>query len=175
MSMRMNIRFRPCTTEDLQVLCSFSRKLFFEAFRDTCSPEDMDAFLEHTYNADRIRGDLEDPDTAFWFLYLDDAPVGYIKVNEGSAQTDIRDAEAMELERIYVSGEAQGKGLGSYLMDRVIETAGQKGKKYVWLSVWENNFRAIAFYEKHGFRKAGTHSFTIGRDEQTDYIMRRDI
>ena len=78
----MNICFRPCTVEDLPTLCSFSRKLFFEAFRDTCSPEDMDAFLERTYNADRIRGELEDPDTAFWFLYLDDAPVGYIKVNE---------------------------------------------------------------------------------------------
>ncbi|MBQ1333184.1 MAG: hypothetical protein IIY36_09650 [Lachnospiraceae bacterium] len=42
----MNICFRPCTVEDLPTLCSFSRKLFFEAFRDTCSPEDLFAPAE---------------------------------------------------------------------------------------------------------------------------------
>ena len=171
----MDIRFRPCTTEDLPALSSFSRELFFETFRETCSPEDMAAHLERVYNIDRIRGELTDPDIAFFFLYLDGVLTGYIKVNEGSAQTDIRDPEALELERIYVSGEAQGAGLGSYLMERVIEIAGKKGKKYVWLSVWENNMKAISFYKKHGFYKVGTHTFMIGRDAQTDYIMRRDV
>ena len=171
----MDIRFRACTPEDLEELRCFARNVFYESFRDACSPEDMEAFLEETYSAGRMRGELLDPDSAFWLLYLDGVPAGYIKVNEAPAQTDIHDADALELERIYVSGRAQGKGLGSFLLEQAVSIAERKGKKYIWLGVWEQNRKAISFYEKHGFRKVGAHTFRIGSDAQTDHIMRKDL
>ncbi len=171
----MDIRFKECTLEDLPELCSFSRDVFYESFRDSCSAEDMDAFLREAYSADRLRRELLDPDSAFRFLYLDGRLAGYIKVNEAPAQTDIRDAASLELERIYVSREAQGRGLGSFLLEQAVRTAKQKGRAYIWLGVWEKNVKAISFYTKHGFSQIGTHTFMIGADAQTDYIMRKDL
>lgn len=171
----MNVQFRPCTIEDLSDLCFFSRNIFFETFKDTCSPEDMDAFLDNKYNVDQIRGELLNPASSFFFLYMDDTFVGYIKINETSAQTDIQDEDALELERIYVSTEVQDSGLGSYLMEQTVAMAKQKGKTYIWLGVWEKNQKAISFYQKHGFYKIGTHEFVIGEDVQMDYILRRDV
>ena len=171
----MEIRFRECTIEDLPELCAFSRDVFYESFRDDCSPEDMEAFLRDRYSADRIRNELLNPDSAFGFLYLDGGLSGYIKINEAPAQTDINDEKALEVERLYVSGEAQGRGLGSFLLEQAAETAKQRGKKYIWLGVWEKNLKAISFYRKHGFREIGTHTFMIGADAQTDYIMRKDL
>ena len=84
-------------------------------------------------------------------------------------------ADALELERIYVSKELQKNGFGSYLMEQTVAIAKQKGKRYIWLGVWEKNRRAISFYRKHGFYIIGTHEFVIGEDIQTDYIMRRDL
>ena len=60
-------------------------------------------------------------------------------------------------------------------MEQTVAMAKQKGKKYIWLGVWEKNKKAISFYQKHGFYKIGTHEFVIGDDVQIDYIMRRDL
>ena len=171
----MNVQFRPCTIEDLSDLCSFSRDIFFETFKDTCSPEDMGAILDDKYNVDRIRSELLNPASTFFFLYMDGALVGYIKINDAPAQTDIQDEDALELERIYVSKEVQDSGLGSYLMEQTVAMTKQKGKQYIWLGVWEKNKKAISFYQKHGFYKIGTHEFVIGDDVQMDFIMRRDL
>ena len=45
------------------------------------------------------------------------------------------------------------------------------GYRKAWLGVWENNFRAIKFYEKYGFKKIGQHNFLLGNDLQTDYLL----
>ena len=42
-------------------------------------------------------------------------------------------------------------------------------------SVWEKNEKALKFYKKNGFYEIGTHTFVMGEDVQTDYIMRKDM
>jgi ribosomal protein S18 acetylase RimI-like enzyme len=41
--------------------------------------------------------------------------------------------------------------------------------------VWENNLRAVRFYEKNGFRDVGAHVFVLGSDVQTDRVMWRGV
>ena len=60
-------------------------------------------------------------------------------------------------------------------MIKILWIATEKSKQYVWLGVWEKNEKAIEFYKKYGFYKIGTHSFFMGEDEQTDYIIRKNI
>ena len=45
------------------------------------------------------------------------------------------------------------------------------GAGSLWLSVWTENPRAVAFYAKHGFRIAGHADFWVGCDRQSDHIM----
>lgn len=51
----------------------------------------------------------------------------------------------------------------------------QEKKTYVWLGVSEKNDKAILFYKKNGFYEFGTHSFFIGEEEQTDFVMRKNL
>ena len=81
----------------------------------------------------------------------------------------------MEIERIYVSGEFQGQGLGRYLMEQAIAMAVAQKKRYVWLGVWEHNEKALQFYKANGFYKISTHHFVMGDDVQTDDLMRKDL
>ncbi|MGV2488753.1 UNVERIFIED_CONTAM: GNAT family N-acetyltransferase, partial [Bacillus mycoides] len=41
--------------------------------------------------------------------------------------------------------------------------------------VWEENHRAIKFYEKNGFKIFGKHDFVLGEDVQTDLLMKMKI
>lgn len=121
------------------------------------------------------RHDLLFPSSMFFFLLSGEKLAGYLKVNEAPSQTDVNDPASLEIERIYVSGEFQGEGLGRYLMEQAISMAVERKKKYVWLGVWEKNEKAIRFYKRNGFCKIGTHSFVMGDDVQTDHIMRKDL
>lgn len=171
----MKLQFRQCTIEDLNILCVFSRNMYYETFKGMCAPEDMSAYLEEAFRTEKIRGELENPHSSFYLLFDADQLVGYIKLNDAVAQSDLQDPDSLELERIYVSGTVQGTGFGSYLMKQAVDIAQRQAKKYLWLGVWEKNTKAIAFYHKHGFYEIGTHTFVMGDDAQTDYIMRKDL
>lgn len=171
----MNLSFRKCVPEDIETLRDFSSRTYFETFAHMNTFEDMEAYLNKAFETEKLRAELWDTNSSFYFLYSDGKLAGYLKLNEAPAQTDIHDEQSLEIERIYVSKEFQGKGLGGYLMDKAINIAVQRKKAYAWLGVWEENEKALGFYQKNGFYKTGTHSFFMGDDEQTDYIMRKDL
>ena len=93
-------------------------------------------------------------------------------MNFGQSQTELQDDKALEIERIYVLKEFHGKNVGQILYNKAIEIAKQNKADYVWLGVWEENPRAIAFYKKNGFVEFDKHIFKLGDDEQTDIMMK---
>jgi len=97
--------------------------------------------------------------------------LAYLKINETDAQTEKRAEASLEIERIYVLLADQGKGIGELLLDFSIQVTKEKGFNLIWLGVWEQNKKALQFYEKNGFKFFGKHSFFLGLDEQTDLLM----
>lgn len=84
------------------------------------------------------------------FAKLDSVVIGYLKLNFGQSQTELKDEKALEIERIYVLKEFHGKKIGQILYDKALEVAKDRKADYVWLGVWEENPRAISFYRKNG-------------------------
>ena len=166
---------KKCTIEDFDVLRELCIRTFYETFAHLNTVEDMQAYLDEAFEINKLRGELNNPDSDFFFLYFNDTLAGYLKLNEAPSQTDINDSSALEIERIYVASEFQGEGLGRYLMEQAIAIATERKKKYAWLGVWEKNEKAICFYMKNGFYEIGTHTFVMGEDVQTDYVMRKDL
>ncbi len=171
----MELTFKKCVPEDVCTLRDFSRKMYYNTFSSMNTPSNMIAYLEQAYNIERLRDELTDDASSFYFLYTDSELAGYIKINEALSQTDINDAWSLEIEKIYVAKEFQGKGLGHVLMNKAVDMAKERKKTYIWLGVWEKNDKAIAFYEKNGFYKISSHPFIMGDETQTDYIMRMDL
>jgi len=139
------------------------------------TPSNMVAYLEQSFNINKLCGELSNSDSFFYFLYSNGELAGYLKLNESPSQTDINDIQSLEIERIYVAKEFQGEGLGRILMNKAISIASTRKKSYVWLGVWEKNEKAILFYQKNDFYKVGTHSFFMGEEEQTDFVMRKNL
>jgi ribosomal protein S18 acetylase RimI-like enzyme len=172
---KLNIIFKKCIEDDLFLLHEISCKTFNETFAHLNTPENMKAFLEQAYNKDKLYKELINKNSDFYFLYADEALSGYIKINDTPAQTDIFDIKSLEIERIYVNKEFQGKGFGGLMINKATEIALTRNKTYIWLGVWENNIKAITFYKKNGFYQIGKHPFYLGADKQTDFIMRKDL
>ena len=131
----MELYFRQCDINDIQTLCDLSAKTFYDTFSNMNTPENMKAYLEESFNLERLSAEVSNCYAVFYFLYADNELAGYIKLNEAPAQTDLNDIDSLEIERIYLSKEFQGKGLGNILFNKAVSIAEQKGKSYIWLGV----------------------------------------
>lgn len=155
--------------EDLQKI---GKQTFFETFADSNSVEDMQKYLEESFALEKLENELKNPNSEFYFAKDNEKVVGYLKVNFGDSQTELKDNSALEIERIYVLKDYHGKKVGQKLYEKAIEIAKEKAVEYVWLGVWEENHRAINFYQKNGFEAFDKHIFVLGNDEQTDIMMK---
>jgi len=168
----MNLSFRECTIQHLNELIEISRITFEDAFEKDNNPIDFSNYMNKAFEMEIIREELLNPNTQFYFSYLDKDLVGYFKLNEGDAQTERFEDKTVELERIYVLQHFQGKQIGRGMLYKAIEIAKAKKASFIWLGVWEKNKEAIKFYERYGFKKFMTHPYYIGNDKQTDWLMK---
>ncbi|MDN8587434.1 GNAT family N-acetyltransferase [Paenibacillus sp. 11B] len=167
----MTVEIRACSREDLQKLQEISIETFNDTFKDQNSPDNMRAYLERAFNAKQLEAELSNSCSDIFFVYYNDELAGYLKLNRDEAQSEKMSDASLEIERIYIKKKFQKHGLGKYLLNQAIETALEHNKKRIWLGVWERNDNAIAFYHRMGFVQTGSHSFYMGDEEQTDFIL----
>ncbi|WP_231464348.1 MULTISPECIES: GNAT family N-acetyltransferase [unclassified Pedobacter] len=167
-----NITIEKTSLNDIDQLREIGRQTFYETFSDSNSEENMTNYLESSFSVEKINAELHDENAEFFFAKIGSKIIGYLKLNFGQSQTELKDNKALEIERIYVLKAFHGKKVGQILYDKAIEIAKNKRADYVWLGVWEENKRAISFYKKNGFVEFDKHIFKLGDDEQTDIMMK---
>ena len=171
----VHITLRKATLPNVDQLQQIGRQTFSETFAAENSAQNLQAYLAESFSKQKLAAELQNPDSAFYFAELNNVIIGYLKVNTGAAQTELRAENALEIERIYVLRDYHGQQVGQVLYEQALQLARQARACYVWLGVWEENLRAIRFYEKNGFVAFDKHLFKLGEEEQTDILMKLPI
>lgn len=171
----VNIGITRVTLNDIDQLQEIGRQTFFETFSAGNTEENMTKYLAEGFSFEKLTAELNNKNSEFYFATLDKNIIGYLKLNFGQSQTELKNDESLEIERIYVLKEFYGKGVGQVLYEKAMQIAGQINAGYVWLGVWEENTRAIKFYKKNGFVEFDKHIFKLGNDEQTDIMMKLQL
>jgi len=169
------MKIRKINIDDLEALRNLSIQTFKETFEEVNTEEDMQKYLLENLSIEKLKSELENPNSEFYFAENNDEILGYLKLNFKDAQTEKLEENHFEIERIYVLKTFLGEKIGQILFDKAIEIGREKNLEYVWLGVWEENHRAIKFYEKNGFEIFGKHDFVLGEDVQTDLLMKMKI
>ncbi|WP_293788338.1 GNAT family N-acetyltransferase [uncultured Pedobacter sp.] len=170
----MKISIEKVTTNDIQKLQTIGRQTFFETFANVNTAENMRDYLENSFSAEKLRTELNNRESKFYFALVDGHIVAYLKINFGEAQTEAIE-DAIEIERIYVLMAFHGKRVAQTLYQKAIDIAHELQVSCIWLGVWEENHRALRFYEKNGFKAFGKHAFWLGNDQQTDLLMKKEL
>ena len=160
---------------DAELIADLSRSTFYDTFAAQNKPEDMDIFMNHVFTKEKLIEEVAEARHTFIIAETTDQIVGYAKLREGNYHAGLDGLPSIEISRIYSVKEAIGKGVGSALMKECIKIAHDIGKRIIWLGVWEKNELAIRFYERWGFEKFAEHEFILGRDIQTDWLMKKLI
>lgn len=171
--MSNNPQIKEATTTDLAVLCKIGEQTFIETYGHQNTLENLQAYLSKHFNQEQILAEIQTEGTIFLMVEFEQEVVGYAKLRVNKAE--FSDRNALELERIYVKKEFHGKKLGAYLLEQCIEKTKVVGCDLLWLGVWEYNLKALNFYKSWGFEINGTHIFVLGDEEQTDYLMTKEL
>ncbi|RZK14440.1 MAG: GNAT family N-acetyltransferase [Pedobacter sp.] len=169
------IKILPATKADFKTLQEIGKKTFYETFSASNSDEVMQRYLNESFSEEKVKSELDNPQSLFYIAWDNQWPIGYLKLNRSEAQTELQENDSLEIERIYVLSDYQGKKVGQLLYDKAFEIAKENEKISIWLGVWEKNPKAIRFYEKNGFVPFSSHVFKMGDEEQTDIMMRKTI
>lgn len=166
---------RLATVDDVDTLAKVSVKTFRDTFAEVNTKEDMKIYLSKAFSRNQLIKEINDPFSTFVLALDGEKVVGYAKLKEGESRSELNCERAIEIERIYTLKDYVGKRVGKLLMQTCLDLAAERDYNLVWLGVWEYNPRAIAFYEKWGFEKFGSHPFLLGNDLQTDLLMKKKL
>lgn len=173
--MNEGISVRTCNEKDIDTLVALGIKTFRDTFDDFNTPENMMRYINKTFTRKAVQEEMRQPGTVY-FLALDGRqPAGYAKIRSSENLPELGDVAALEIERLYAQRQYIGKRVGYMLLKACEDLAKKKRAGAVWLGVWEHNVRAMAFYEKNGFKRFGQHTFMLGEDAQTDLLMKKDL
>jgi len=157
---------------DAAALAEFAARIFDETFGPDNKPEDMAPHLADRFGVRQQTEEILDPAIVTLVVEEEGRLIAYTQVTTLHEPPPCVKGEApVEIGRFYVDRSWHGRGLAQRLMAAALDTARGLGGRTVWLAVWEHNPRAIAFYEKQGFRDVGSQPFLLGSDLQTDRVM----
>lgn len=167
----MQIEIRRATNKDTKLISELGAKTFEQAFKGTCTDKDLEGVLQEFYSLEQVAKELSNPGDYFFVLYQNDVASGYARINlSDEVVSHFTNKRSAELKRIYFLKDYHGKGLALDLLNHCLDFLKEKEYEQVYLSVWEHNDRAQAFYKKHGFENTKIENpFPLGETPQMDY------
>jgi ribosomal protein S18 acetylase RimI-like enzyme len=159
------------TAVDAAALAEFAARTFEETYSADNSAEDTRAHLSATYGLKQQTAELVDPSVSTILARSNTELIAYAQIRRNAPPPCVTHPAPIQLHRFYVDRRAHGSGLASELMQAVHQAAHDFDGGHIWLSVWERNPRAIAFYEKARFVDVGSTIYMVGPDSQVDRVL----
>lgn len=170
------LNIREATIDDAVHIALLGRVTFTETFGHYFKdPNDLMEYYERTFSVQKIRSSLLKPNNVFWIAFVNELPVGYAKLKLHSPSEFVYYKKVAQLQKIYVLKDFLSMKIGFQLQQKLIEKAIQSGKQGIWLSVLDENIRAINFYKKNKFSPVGQHDFDIGKEHFEFIVMAKKL
>ncbi len=160
---------------DAKPLSVLAERTFRDTYSAMNSAGDMSLHCRNKFSEAIQASEILDPNRITMLSEEDGELNGFAQLCWNKTPSCVAPENPGEINRFYVAREWHGKGVASALMTFFIEQSKLKLFDSLWLSVWEPNPKAIAFYKKSGFIEVGNTTFLLGNDLQQDIVMLRQI
>ena len=158
---------RPVSEKDVGILSAIAIRSYSDHYLHYWTDAGS-CYIEKSFSVGNLLVELADPGNNFFLAMFENEPVGFLKTRPENSLPMFAGEKAFEVERVYLTKQATGKGIGRALMEFSIQKAEDLGKDLVWLKAMDKSSDAIAFYKKLGFRVCGT--------ERLDFpVMKKDF
>ncbi len=171
----MKISYRTAIPEDALCLGVLGTQIFLDTYaKQGIRPSVAREVLEH-FSVEAISDLLSSPSTAFLVAEQDGHLIALAQLTHGSTHELVPFEPAMEVKRLYVQEHFTGKGVGQTLLRHAEALAAARGARALWLTAWVGNPRALAFYERQGYRDVGGSTYVYENDVYETRVFVREL
>lgn len=185
------MKVRTAHKQDAAALSEVAQRVFSEAYGANLNPAVLQQHLEQFLNPGVFYTEISQSKAHFIVCEAQESLAGFVKL-EASPTACRRQAQpsetstsgfpqpdegnkAVEIAKFYIASSFQGTGVAAALMHSSLEWAKSQGFSVVWLLVWQENSRAVRFYQKHGFTVVGHQKVWVGNAVFDDFAMQRRL
>ena len=171
--MNSNPAIRKGRPGDEPALSIVGQASFLEAFAGVIDGRDIVAHCLKQNSVEKYRAWLADSHTIIWLAEVapGGAPIGYLVLTAPDLPVADIGPRDLEVKRIYLLHRFHGAGTGARLMEEARTHACAAGMRRLLLGVYAQNAKAILFYERLGYSKVGTRTFTVGSNTYHDFVF----
>lgn len=175
MEKQENLSVFQASVKEIPVIQSLSEQTFPATYHNIITPEQNDYMMDMMYSTASLTKQMEKDHHTYLIAYLDGNPVGYVSV-QPLAEKD-EGLDVVELQKIYVLPNLQGKHIGQFLFDAAVKYIRKIHPAPCMMELHVNrNNKALGFYERQGMRKLRQGDYPIGHDFfMNDYIMGKEL
>lgn len=169
------IEIRLATPHDVPAVREVAIQSYEATFAAFNTRENMEAFYSESYALEVMQREFYEPHSYLFVATEGDSILGFVRLRRNDEAKDKLGDNTIELQRLYIHPHHQGRNIGKQLMEAALKQAMELRVEYIWLGVWERNFKAQNFYSHWGFERFGEHVFQMGDDPQIDWLLKRKL
>jgi len=169
------LRYRSASMEDAARLSEFGIRSFITTYGDRLGYLWANRWARDGLEIDQLRPKLTH--AQHWWLVVehDEELVGYAELRHTLPPSCISSDRPIELGRLYIEPRLFGRGIAERMMQLCLEQAIERQADVLWLRVWAENHRAIAFYRRWGLREVGGDQFKLDHGYGDSLYMQREL
>jgi ribosomal protein S18 acetylase RimI-like enzyme len=148
------------TSKDIPIIQEIANKTWPITYGGILSKAQLDYMMDLMYSDESLLEQIKIK-PLFFLAQEGDSFLGFT-----SCENNYQNNKVTRIHKIYILPEAQGKGVGKLLVDKVIALAKENQSKVISLNVNKFN-NAVSFYQKAGFEIVSEEDIDIG----SGYLM----
>jgi RimJ/RimL family protein N-acetyltransferase len=151
--------------ENLETIAKLAHRIWNIHYPPIVGQAQVDYMLERFYNLDSLQKQQAEGHL-FYLIESDTTPIGFISISE-------KEEDNYFIHKFYIDNAIQGKGFGAQTFEKIKQLINtNKSAKTIQLTVNRQNYKAINFYFKIGFKIKEVADFDIDNGYQmNDFIM----
>jgi ribosomal protein S18 acetylase RimI-like enzyme len=163
------ITISQATSKDIPIIQEIAHKTWPITYGAILSREQLDYMMDLMYSNESLLEQLKTK-PLFFLAQDEDSFLGFT-----SCENNYQNNKVTRIHKIYILPEAQGKGVGKVLIEKVMAIAKENQSEVISLNVNKFN-KAVTFYQKIGFEIASEEDLDIGNGYlMEDYKMELKI
>ena len=155
------IKISKADLSDIDSLSELASITFFESYHKQIDNNRIKNYIASNFSPEHFKSKIESSNTCCYLATYEETIAGFMQLKFDYFHDKLEEISPLEIERIYILNKYQGKGLGKALINVAINTAIENKYEAITLAVWEENKKAISFYNYLGFKTYSNIGFPL--------------
>lgn len=150
---------------DIRLIAQMAEEIWPEAFADIITKEQINYMVDKFQSYHAMKDQIENQGYTYFIISENGKDAGYCGVQ-------VKEDNSLYLSKMYLLKEARGHRLFEQMTSHLVKLCRDKGINRIWLTVNKHNGRAIAAYDKNGYRNIKSQTTDIGEGfVMDDYVF----